>query len=173
MSAIQMASILQAYPLIAVDLKDDKLEFAKQFGATHVINASDEDAVEKILEITDGGADFAFDAIGVRATNEQILPSVRAGGPGADNHGGMAVLIGIPGNEMTVNPRLFVQQRTFRGSLGATYPERDFPMFLRWHQEGKFPLDKLVTKRYKLDDINEACDDLEAGQILGRAIIEY
>ena len=56
MSAIQMASILQAYPLIAVDLKDDKLEFAKQFGATHVINASDEDAVEKILEITDGGA---------------------------------------------------------------------------------------------------------------------
>ena len=128
---------------------------------------------EVIQPCTDGGVDFAFDAIGVRATNEQILPSVRAGGPGADNHGGMAVLIGIPGNEMTVNPRLFVQQRTFRGSLGATYPERDFPMFLRWHQEGKFPLDKLVTKRYKLDDINEACDDLEAGQILGRAIIEY
>jgi len=173
MSAIQMASILEAYPIIAVDLRDDKLEFAKEFGATHVVNASNEDAVEKVIEITNGGADFAFDAIGVRATNEQILPSVRPGGSGADNHGGMAVLIGIPGDEMTVNPRLFFQQRIFRGSLGATYPERDFAMFLRLHSEGKFPLDKLVTRRYKLDDINEACDHLEAGEILGRAIIEY
>ncbi|MGH2543020.1 MAG: zinc-binding dehydrogenase, partial [Ardenticatenaceae bacterium] len=173
LSAISMAAILEAYPIIAVDLKDEKLDFARQFGATHVINASNEDPIPKILEITNGGADFAFDAIGVRATNEQILPSVRAGGSGADNHGGMAVLIGIPGNEMTVNPRLFFQQRIFRGSLGATYPDRDFPMFLRWHQEGKFPLDRLVTRRYKLDDINEACDDLEAGEILGRAIIEY
>ena len=79
MSAIQMASILEAYPIIAVDLRDDKLEFAKEFGATHVVNASNEDAVEKVIEITNGGADFAFDAIGVRATNEQILPSVRPG----------------------------------------------------------------------------------------------
>ncbi len=173
MSAIQMASILEAYPIIAVDLKDDKLEFARQFGATHVINATREDPVKRVLEITNGGADFAFDAIGVRATNEQILPSVRPGGPGGDNHGGMAVLIGIPGREMTVDPRLFFQQRIFRGSLGATFPDRDFPMFLRWHKEGKFPLDKLVTRRYKLDDINEACDQLEAGEILGRAIIEY
>jgi Zn-dependent alcohol dehydrogenase len=64
-------------------------------------------------------------------------------------------------------------QRQYRGSLGATYPDKDFEMFLRWHQEGKFPLDKLVTRRYKLDQINEACDDLESGQILGRSIIEY
>ena len=174
LSAIQMAAILEAYPIIAVDLTDDKLEFAKQFGATHGINASREDPVEAIKELTDGGVDFAFDAIGLRVTNEQILPSTRGGGPGADNHGGMAVLIGMPGKEMTIDPGLFMfQQRIFRGSLGATYPERDFPMFLRWHKEGKFPLDKLVTRRYKLEQINEACDALESGEILGRAILEY
>ena len=174
LSAIQMASILEAYPIIAVDLRDEKLEFAREFGATHTVNASDVDPVEAIVELTGGGADFAFDAIGLRVTNEQILPSTRGGGPGADNHGGMAVLIGMPGKEMTLDPGLFMfHQRQFRGSLGATYPDRDFPMFLRWHQEGKFPLDKLVTRRYRLDQINEACDALESGEILGRAIIEY
>ncbi len=174
LSAICMAAILEAYPIIAVDLKDDKLEFAKQFGATHGVNASREDPVKAIHEITSGGVDFAFDAIGVRKTTEQILPATRGGGPGADNHGGMAVLIGMPGKEMTIDPGLFMfHQRQYRGSLGATYPEKDFPMFLRWHREGKFPLDKLVTRRYKLEDINEACDALQSGEILGRAIIEY
>ena len=174
LSAIRMAAVLEAYPIIAVDLKDDKLEFAKEFGATHGVNASNVNAVEAVVDISGGGVDFAFDAIGVRATNEQILPSTRGGGSGADNHGGMAVLIGIPGGEMTLDPRLFMMhQRQFRGSLGATYPDKDFPMFLRLYREGKFPLDKLVTRRYKLDEINEACDALHAGEILGRAIIEY
>ena len=174
MSAIKMASILEAYPVIAVDLDDDKLSFAREFGATHTVNSSKVDAVEAIQEMTDGGVDYAFDAIGVRQTNEQILPATRGGGAGADNRGGMAVLIGIPGPEMTLDPRLFtLHQRQFRGSLGATYPEKDFAMFLRWHREGKFPLDKLITRRYRLDQINEACDALETGEILGRAIIEY
>ncbi len=174
LSAIRMAAILEAYPIIAVDLKDEKLDFAKEFGATHGVNAAKINPVEAIVDISGGGVDFAFDAIGVRITNEQILPSTRSGGWGADNHGGMAVLIGVPGNEMTLDPRLFVShQRQYRGSLGAAYPEKDFAMFLRWHQEGKFPLEKLVTRRYKLDEINEACDALQAGDILGRAIIEY
>ncbi len=174
LSAVRMASILEAHPIIAVDLRDDKLEFAKDFGATHTVNASQVDPVEAIVDITEGGADFVFDAIGLRVTSEQILPATRGGGPGANNHGGMAVLIGMPAKEITLNPGLFMyHQRQYRGSLGATYPERDFPMFLRWYQEGKFPLDRLVTRRYKLDQINEATDALEAGEILGRAIIEY
>jgi Zn-dependent alcohol dehydrogenase len=172
--AIQMAALLQAYPIIAVDLNDEKLDFAREFGATHTVNASEVDPVEAITEITSGGADFAFDAIGLRITNEQILPATRSGGPGADNIGGMAVMIGWPGDEMTLDPGHFMRhQRQYRGSLGATYPDKDFEMFLRWHEEGKFPLDKLVTRRYTLDQINEACDDLESGKILGRSIIEY
>ena len=174
LSAVGMASILEAYPIIAVDLKDDKLEFAKQFGATHVINASREDPIAAIQNITDGGVDFAIDAIGLKITNEQILPATRGGGAGADNHGGTAILIGLPGWDITLNSRLFVsEQRQYRGSLGATYPDRVFPMFLRGHREGKFPLDKLVTQRYKLNEINDACHSLKSGNILGRAIIEY
>ena len=174
LSAVRMAAILEAHPIIAVDLHDEKLEFAREFGATDVVNASEVDAVEAVVDISGGGVDYAFDAIGVRATNEQILPSTRGGGAGADNHGGMAVLIGIPGPEMTLDPRMFVgHQRQFRGSLGATYPDRDFALFLRWHREGKFPLDRLVTRRYSLDRINEACDALEAGEVLGRAIVEF
>ena len=174
LSAIKAAAILEAYPVIAVDLTDDKLKFAKDFGATHLVNASKVDPVEAVKEISGGGVDFAFDAIGARATTEQILPSPRAGGMGAENLGGTAVLIGWPGDEMSINPLLFFQgQRQFRGSLGATYPDKDFPMYLRWHEEGKFPLDQLITERFSLDQINEACDALHAGKILGRAIIEY
>jgi Zn-dependent alcohol dehydrogenase len=175
LSAIRAASLLEAYPVIAVDLADDKLEFARSFGATHTINASGNlDPVEAIRELTGGGVDYAFDAIGVRQTCEQILPATRGGGMGADNLGGMAVLIGIPPLEMTIDPGLFMyEQRQFRGSLGATYPERDFPMYLRWYQEGKFPLERLITRRYSLEQINEACDDLHEGRILGRAILEF
>ena len=175
LSAIRAASILEAYPVIAVDLQEDKLEFARGFGATHTVNASGNvDPVAVIRELTGGGVDFAFDAIGVRETCEQILAATREGGMGADNTGGTAVLIGIPPKEMTLDPGLFMYgQRRYCGSLGATHPDDDFPMYLRWHKEGKFPLNQLITTRYKLEDINQACDDLHAGRILGRAIIEY
>lgn len=173
LSAIQMASILNAYPVIAVDLDDGKLEFARQFGATHTINASNAEPVEAIIELTNGGVDFAFDTIGVRATTEQILPAVRGGGPGAENRGGTAVMVGMPCPEISIDPSLFFMgQRGFLGSLGAAYPTADFEMYLRWNREGKFPLDKLVTKRYRLEEINKACDDLRAGKILGRAVIK-
>jgi Zn-dependent alcohol dehydrogenase len=174
LSAIQMAAVLQAYPIIAVDIDDEKLEFAKQFGATHTVNSAKVDPVATIIEMTNGGVDYAFDAIGLKITNEQILPVTKSGGSGADNIGGMAVLIGMPGPEMTVWPGHFMfHQRQYRGSLGATYPDKDFDMYLRLYKEGKFPLDKMVTKRYSLDQINEACDDLQSGKILGRAILEF
>lgn len=174
--AIQMASLLEAYPIVAVDLSDEKLKFAKEFGATHVVNASKEDPVDAIQSITGGGADYALDAIGVRVASEQILPSTRGGGVGADNIGGTAILIGMPSGDPNMNldrGHFMFHQRQYRGSLGATYPEKDFELFLRWHSEGKFPLDKLITRRYRLDDINDACDALQAGEIAGRAIIEY
>ena len=175
LSALKMASMLNAYPIIAVDIVDAKLSFAKEFGATHTINSLNEDPIQKIHEITNGGSDFAFDAIGVKQTMEQILPSVRNGGSGAENLGGKAVLIGIPAeSSITVDPGNFMYfHKQYIGSLGATYPERDFDMYLQWHKEGKFPLDKLVTDRYTLEDIAIACDDLHNGKITGRAIVEF
>lgn len=175
LSAIKAASILEAYPVIAVDLSDEKLEFARQFGASHTINASgNTDPVEAVRDLTAGGVDYAFDAIGKQRTCEQILAATRGGGQGAGNIGGMSILVGIPQEKITLDPSLIIHgQRTFRGSLGAAYPDRDFPMYLRWHKEGRFPLDKLITRRYALEQINEACEHLHRGDILGRAIIEY
>ena len=137
LSALIMAKILEAYPIIAVDISDEKLQFAKKFGATHLINSSKQDPIEAIHEITSGGSDYSFDTVGLRITNEQILPSVRGGGSGAENIGGMAVLVGMPGKEMTLDPGHFMfHQRQFRGSLGATYPDRDFSMYLRLYEDG-------------------------------------
>ena len=166
LSALRMAALLEAHPVIAVDLRDDKLQFARRFGATHTVNAGQVDPIEAITDLTGGGVDYAFDAIGVRATTEQILDATRPGWIGAHSHGGMAVLIGIPPAEMTLDPRKFMMhQRRYTGSHGASIPERDFPMYLRLHAEGKFPLDELVTDRYRLDQINEACAALRAGDI--------
>ncbi|MCB0083729.1 MAG: zinc-binding dehydrogenase, partial [Caldilineaceae bacterium] len=174
LSALRTAAILAAYPIVAVDLDDTKLALAQKFGATHLINAGKVDPVEAIIEITDGGVDFAFDAIGARATTSQIIPATRKGGSRADNRGGTAILIGLAREEITLDPRqMLLDHRELRASLGACCPETDFPMYLRWHQEGKFPLDQLVTRRYKLEEINEAYGALAAGEILGRAIIEF
>ena len=175
LSAIWMASMLEAYPIIAADLSDDKLEMARQFGATHLVNARNEDPVAAIKELTNGGVDYAFDTIGVRATTEQILAATRPGWVGPSSKGGTAVLVGVPAErEMTINPMLVMPfQRTYTGSHGASDADRDFPMFLRLYAEGKFPLDKLVTDRYRLEQINEACDALRAGDVMGRAILEY
>lgn len=175
LSAIRAAAILEAYPIIAVDLDEEKLAFAKSFGATHTVNASGNvDPVEVIHDLTKGGVDYAFDAIGVQRTVEQILRATKPGGIGGDNFGGMAVLVGVPQEKVTIDPGLFLYgQRLYRGSLGASFPDQDFPMYLRWHKEGKFPLDKLITRRYSFEQINEACDDLHSGKILGRAILEY
>lgn len=84
-------------------------------------------------------------------------------------------MIGFPNTNdpMSLFSRNFVVgQRQYRGSLDAYYPETDFPMFLRWFKEGKFPLDQLITRRYKIDDVNEAYRALQVGEILRRAIVK-
>jgi Zn-dependent alcohol dehydrogenase len=174
LSAIGAASIAGANPIIAVDLHDRKLQFAKEFGATHGVNASNTDPVRAIWEINPGGVGYAFDAIGAPTTALQILEVVKQGGPRADNQGGMAVLVGIPVSDVSVDLKaILLYQRHYCGSLGATDPDTDFPLFLDWTREGKFPLGKLVTNRYSLEQIDDARVALEQGQILGRAIIEF
>lgn len=174
LSAIQAAATLGANPIIAVDLDAEKLAFAKHFGATHGINASEVDAVEAIRELTDGGTDYAFDAIGAPKTQEQILHTVRSGILGYAE-GGMAVLIGIPQQPASLDMKLLVRgQKSYRGSWGGvTRPERDFPMYIEWFQQGKLKLHDLVTRRYTLEHINDAAHDLEQGKILGRSIVVY
>jgi Zn-dependent alcohol dehydrogenase len=174
LSAIAAAAVAGADPIIAVDLVDRKLQFAREFGATHGINASVSDAVAEIWAINPGGVDYALDAVGAPTTALQILESVRQGGPRADNQGGMAVLLGIPVSDVSVDLNdILLYQRHYCGSLGATEPDTDFPLFLEWARSGRFPLAKLVTNRYSLEEIEDARVALQEGQILGRAIIEF
>ncbi|MBO0691582.1 MAG: zinc-binding dehydrogenase [Acidimicrobiaceae bacterium] len=174
LSAIGAAAIAGAAPIIAVDLDERKLQFAKEFGATHAVNASTGDAVKAIWEIQPGGVDYAMDAVGAPVTTLQILEAAKEGGPRADNQGGMAVLLGIPVADVSVDlTSILLYQRHYCGSLGATEPDKDFPLFLEWMREDKFPLAKLVTNRYSLEQVDEARRELEEGHILGRAIIEF
>ncbi len=170
---VQAAANLGANPIIAIDLDDTKLDFATKFGATIGVNAGREDPIERVRQLTNGGADFAFDAIGVRQTMEQILPAVRPG-VGGVGEGGTAVLVGVPQTNATIGMRDFLAEKHLIGSNGGSgRPDRDFPIYLRWFKEGMLPLDLLVTERYTLDQVNEACDALAQGRIFGRSIIVF
>jgi Zn-dependent alcohol dehydrogenase len=173
--AISAAAVVDAHPIIAVDVHDEKLAFARRFGATDVINSKNIDAIQAIKDLTRGGADFTIDAVGLPQTQEQILRAVRPGYSGKDK-GGTALLVGItpPNAKAILDTSLFAGSRSFtRTSGGDCKPDRDFPIFIRWYREGKLKLDELITHRYKLEQINEAVDDLEHGRILGRGILTF
>ena len=186
LSAVVGAKMRGANPIIAVDLDDAKLEFAKRFGATDGINAGKVNAVEAIHAMTGKpdqiasgglpvtGVDFAFDCIGLKVTMEQIVPACRGGHFGACQ-GGTAVLVGVPHTTVELNAgQMLAQEKQFRGSIGGSCsPDRDFPMFLDWHANGDLDLESLVTERYPIEDINEATTALEEGRISGRSILEF
>jgi Zn-dependent alcohol dehydrogenase len=185
LSAVVAAKELGANPIIAVDLDDVKLDFAKRFGATHAVKGRNGDAVEQIRALTSGreglgfrglqiqGVDFAFDCIGHKSTMEQILAAARPGRFGVER-GGTAVLVGVPTTPMDLNvTELLMTEKSYIGSIGGSCtPDRDFPTFVQWHADGRLPLDDMVTERFALDDVNEACDALANGKISGRAIFD-
>ena len=168
------AKIAGADPIIAVDLQEAKLGYAREIGATHVVNASEVDAPEAIKELTDGGVDFAFDAIGVEIVVQQALQSVKAGVLGV-RRGGTAVIVGIGQGDVTL-PRMFPGgERSLIGSMGGSArPAHVMPQYVKWFKDGTLPLEKFVTRRYgNLDEINEGVRALENGEIEGRSIIVY
>ena len=183
-SAIVAARKIGADPIIAVDLSNDKLEFARKFGATHTINASDKDPIAAIHELTTrknawsrrpvAGADFVFDCIGIKKTMEQIVPAARSGHFGVER-GGTAVLVGVPTTSVELNPGdILMNEKRFIGSIGGSCsPGRDFPKYLDWYNSGDLDLDALVTERFGIDQINEATTRLKQGDIFGRAILEF
>ena len=186
LSAVTGAKVRGANPIIAIDLDNEKLEFAKRFGATHGFNAGRVNVIEEIRKLTTNtnetnigglpvaGVDYAFDCIGHKVTMEQIVPAVRPGNFGA-RQGGTAVLVGIPQTNVELPAGHMVgTEKQFRGSIGGSCcPDRDFPLFLDWHSSGLMDLDALVTKRYMIEEINEATTALEEGKISGRAILEF
>lgn len=186
LSAVVGAKMAGANPIIAVDLSDEKLQFAKAFGATHGINATNLDPIAEIHAMTTrkdaftmfkapvSGVDFAFDCIGIKQTMEQIVPACRSGHFGVCE-GGTGVLVGVPGTTVELNAiDMLINEKRFVGSIGGSCaPDRDFPTFLEWDANGDLGLDQMVTTRYALEDINEATTALEEGRISGRAILEF
>ena len=186
LSAVAAARKCGADPIIVVDLSEEKLSFAKRFGATHGVNASEVDPVAAIRELTVRhgrydimreplrGVDFAFDCIGAPVTMRQIAECVRSGEFG-QSRGGVAVLVGVPQTPLELDSRfLFIGERSYRASLGGScVPGEDLPRFLEWYAQGDLDLDALVTRRYTIDEIAEAVEDLEHGRITGRSILVF
>jgi Zn-dependent alcohol dehydrogenase len=186
LSAVVAAKSLQANPIIAIDLDERKLKFARQFGATHTINASETDPVKAVRALTISpdkrnfagqavsGADYVFDCIGLKQTMEQIVPATRSGFFGTEP-GGTAVLVGVPMTSVELNAGdILVNEKKFIGSIGGSCsPDRDFPKYLDWHVKGLLDLEVLVTERYSIDDINLATTALQQGKIAGRSILVF
>jgi S-(hydroxymethyl)glutathione dehydrogenase / alcohol dehydrogenase len=168
LSVIQGARLQGASRIIAIDLFDEKLELATSMGATDVVNASAGDVVKQVRQLTDGGADYAFDAIGVPATVKQSLDLVRAGGK--------AVVVGIGrfGEGVPIDAfSLVMQEKSLLGCFyGSSRPRVDMPRILDLYRQGRLQLDELVTRTYSLEEINEAYADLQSSQA-GRGVIAF
>jgi len=161
-SCIQGAVLSGAYPIIAVDIKQNKLELAKQFGATHTVDASKVNAVEEIQKITGGGANYTFEAVG--------QPQLMRDSWDALAKCGTAVVIGGAkmGDEVSIPALDFpFTERTIRGTgYGSARMNVDIPKLLDLYRGGKLNLDDMVTSTYPLDAVNEAFADLHAGKNL-------
>jgi S-(hydroxymethyl)glutathione dehydrogenase/alcohol dehydrogenase len=168
MSALMATMLFQCAKVIAIDVSADKLKLALSFGATNAIDASTSDPINEIKSLTDGlGVDYAVEASGQLKVIEQAFASIRRGG-------GLCVFATHPdqGSTISIDPYELICGKQIRGSWGgSSNPDRDIPMFAKLYLEGKLPLEKLITKRYRLDDINQALDDLEYHRV-GRPLIE-
>jgi NDMA-dependent alcohol dehydrogenase len=161
LSVVMGARLAGATTIIAVDQHEAKRKIATELGATHVlINPSD--AVGEIQKLTEGrGADYVFEAIGIPAVQELCLQAARPGG--------VIVLAGIsPVGSSTNLPGALItrQEKTVMGSYyGTANPARDFSRFAEFYLQGKLPLDRMISKTYKLDQINEAYAEMLSGTI--------
>ncbi|MBI2847784.1 MAG: Zn-dependent alcohol dehydrogenase [Chloroflexi bacterium] len=167
LSALLGAKLAGAHPIIAVDVLADKLRLAKDLGANYTINASTEDPVKRIQEITGVGVDHALECIGNVKALEQAFLSQRPLGK--------CVVVGVfpPDAKIPFAPSLFLGGRTLSGGVeGNIVPSIDLPKFVNLYMEGKLPLDKLVTRRITLDQIDAGFDAMERGEVI-RSVIKF
>jgi len=145
--------------VIAVDMVDSKLELAKSVGATHTINASSGNAVGEVIELTKGGCDYTFEAIGLKSTAEQAFQMLCSGGT--------ATVIGmIPvGTMVELHGVDFLMEKKIQGSnMGSNRFRIDMPRFVDFYLGGKLHLDQMISKHIKLADVNEALAALKTGE---------
>ncbi|MGH9136753.1 MAG: Zn-dependent alcohol dehydrogenase, partial [Acidimicrobiales bacterium] len=159
LNVIQGAKIAGAETIIAVDMLPGKLEMATAFGATHTVNPADGDPVGKVKDLTENrGVDSAFEVIGLKKTIAQVVDMARRGGE--------VVLVGVaPPDVMLEVPATFgmlVNSKTIKGCwYGSSNVQTDVPRLLGYYKEGKLKLDELISRRIKLDEVNDAFDALQ------------
>ncbi len=162
LNVIQGSVIAGAAKIIAIDLLDNKLEMAKQFGATDVVNASKQEPVSAVKQMTEGrGADYSFEVIGLPSTQEQAFRMVR--------RGGCAVLVGVPKMTDMFQIQAFLpvfEEKTIKGCwYGSARPHLDMPKLLDLYKAGRLKLRELISKEFELDQINDAFAALEKGEV--------
>ena len=168
LNVLQGARLAGATTIVAVDIKDAALDFARKFGATHVVNARTENAVERVKALTGGGAHWAFEAYGSGTTTRTAVDMVRKRGT--------AVIVGIApiGDDAVIEPVVITRmEKTIRGCYyGTARPRQDMPRIADWYGRGLLDIDGLVTRRYPLTDINRAYEDLDT-DLVGRGVIVF
>ena len=170
LNVIQGARIKGAGEIIAIDMNETKLELARQFGATATVNASTVNAVGAVMDLTaQRGADVAFEVIGLAATIEQALRMSRRGGE--------TVLVGVPSMDVMVELPAFLgvvlSSKTIKGCwYGSSNVQRDVPKLIELYRSGELLLDELISRTITLDQVNEAFDAMEAGEV-ARSVIQY
>jgi S-(hydroxymethyl)glutathione dehydrogenase/alcohol dehydrogenase len=169
LNVVQGAKLAGAKTIIACDLLDNKLGYAREFGATHTINAKTEDVVKRVQELTDGfGADYAFDAIGGEKTAALVVDAIAPGGH--------AVLVGIPAfsARAAVSPSAMVYgEKKLTGTYyGSIRPAIDFAVLADLDMSKRIDLDSLISRTYKFDQINEGFQLLMSGSV-ARGVITF
>ncbi|MEZ5234102.1 MAG: Zn-dependent alcohol dehydrogenase [Acidimicrobiales bacterium] len=166
LNAVQGAALAGASRIIAVDLNPMKLELAKTFGATDVVNGSDGDSVKQVRELTKGGVHYAFEAIGLKVAAEQAFGMLR--------RGGTACVIGmIPVGQKVEVPgyELLSEKRLMGSNMGSNRFRIDMPRYIDFYLDGRLKLDELVSARIKLEDINEGFANMKAGSVARSVIV--
>ncbi len=166
LNVIQGGVLASAARIIAVDKVPYKLALAEQFGATHVVDADKEDPVRRIVEITGGGADYAFEVVGFPALVRQAFESVRTSGT--------AVVVGVQptGQDVSVDGDSLLKDRAVMGSWhGAARSRVDFLWILDLYRQGKIKLDELISRYRPLDEINEAFADMVQGKVARTVLV--
>lgn len=167
LNVIQGAALVSAEPVVAIDVHDEKLEYARRFGATHTINSRKTNAAEALKEISRGrGFDAVVDTTG--------LNDVRAASYESTAKAGITIFAGVPlaGDRLCIDSFPLHAGRRMIGSHGGnTLPDVDIPRYLRLYESGKLKLDPLITHRFPLDQVNDAVNIVRHGHTCGRCVI--
>ncbi|HSD11142.1 MAG TPA: Zn-dependent alcohol dehydrogenase [Candidatus Binatia bacterium] len=169
LNVIQGAALCGASRIIAVDLVDSKLQLAREFGATDVVNGKQTDPVDAIKNLTGGlGVDYGFEAIGMPSAIRQAFDALK--------RGGKAVIVGVPrmGEEMSIPGWAFpLEEKSIVGSLyGSANMHRDMPLLIELYMQKRLKIDELISRRITLADVNLAFDAMEKGEV-ARSVIVY